>query len=246
IVRAARQLGMQAAGHPAAPQVLSRLPVPLIAHWEGDHFVVVERVSPRHVRVIDPRLGRRRITAAEFRAGLGRAVLTVRPGEAFTPRRPDAKPFWWRYLRSLLRNPGTTGTLAQVLAVTLIAQLLVLAMPVTAKIVVDGTASLRSSSLETLLGAGLAVAAAAQLVTGLLRSALLVRLQGRQDARALLGFAAHLLRLPLRYFEERSTGDIVTRFGSIAALRDLMTSQALGSLLDAVFVLSYLAVLLAV
>jgi ABC-type bacteriocin/lantibiotic exporter with double-glycine peptidase domain len=244
IVRVARQLGMQADGHP--PGVLSRLPVPLIAHWEGDHFVVVERFSPRGARLIDPRLGRRRMPAAEFRAGLGRAVLSVRPGEGFAPRRPDEKPFWRRYLRSLLGNPGTTGTLAQVLVVTLIGQLLVLAMPVTAKIVVDDTASLRSSSAETLLGAGLAVAAAAQLVTGLLRSALLVRLQGRQDIRALLGFAAHLLRLPLRYFEERSTGDIVTRFGSIAALRDLMTSQALGSLLDAMFFLSYLAVLVAV
>ena len=53
IVRAARQLGMQAAGHPPAAGVLSRLPVPLIAHWEGDHFIVVERFSPRRVRVIE-------------------------------------------------------------------------------------------------------------------------------------------------------------------------------------------------
>ena len=246
MVRAARHLGMTASGHPATPDVLAQVELPVIAHWEGNHFVVVERFTARRARVVDPQLGRRRLPRTQFDASLGKAVLQVRRGEGFTPNAERSESFGRRYLRSLLALPGTGRLLAQVLLVTVLTQLLVVAMPVATKIVVDDVARLDASSLIPLLGAGIAVAAVAQLVTGLVRSALLVRLQGRLDTHALLGFTAHLLRLPLRYFEHRSTGDIVTRFGTIALLRDLMTSQTLSAVLDAVLVLTYLAILFVV
>ena len=39
------------------------VPAPSIAHWEGNHFVVIERVRRRSVVVIDPAVGRRRLVA---------------------------------------------------------------------------------------------------------------------------------------------------------------------------------------
>jgi len=243
LLRTAQQFGMTAKGYKATPQALAQLPVPVIAHWGSDHFVVIERVTSRAADVVDPRLGRRRLPIDDAHAGLGKVLLSLQPGEGFTARRRQEKPFWYRYLRTLTSLPGTGRLLAQILAVTVITQLLVAVMPFATKIVVDESTSLRASSLFTLLGAGLAVAAVAQLLTGLLRAALLVKLQGRLDTHALLGVLAHLMRLPLRYFEQRSTGDIITRFGTIALLRDMMTSQSLGSLLDAVLVLTYLVLL---
>lgn len=243
MVRAAKHLGMAASGHPVTPEVLAQVPMPVIAHWEGNHFVVVERVTPQQARVVDPRLGRRRLSREQFDAGVGKVVLQVRPPEGTPVRVERPQPFWRRYLHALVSLPGTARLLAQVLLVTVIAQLLVIAMPLATKIVVDDVTGAGASSLLTLLGTGIAVAAVAQLVTGLVRSALLVRLQGRLDTHALLGFTAHLLRLPLRYFDHRSTGDIVTRFGTIALVRDLMTSQTLASLLDAALVLTYLVIL---
>jgi ABC-type bacteriocin/lantibiotic exporter with double-glycine peptidase domain len=246
MLRAAQRLGMRATGHPASPEVLAQVPLPVIAHWQDNHFVVLERLSPRRARVVDPRLGRRWLTRSEFDAGVGKLVLRVRPGEGFTPAGRGTVPFWRRYLRSLLSLPGTMPLLAQVLLITVVTQVLVVAMPLATKIVVDDVPALRASSLVALLGVGIGVAGLAQLVSGLLRSALLVRLQGRLDTHALLGFTAHLLRLPLRYFEHRSTGDIVNRFGTIALLRELMTSQTLASLLDAALVLAYLVILFVV
>jgi ATP-binding cassette subfamily B protein len=243
LVRTARGMGVQAAGYPATPAALASLPLPVIAHWKGNHFVVVERVSARRVDIVDPAVGRRRLRPAEFQAGLGRALITVSVGAGFAPTVTEREPFWRSYARSLLGLPGTLPLLLHVLAVTVVAQLLVLAMPLTTRTVVDSLPQLRTSSLLTLLAVGIGTVTVAQLTTGLLRSSLLVRLQGRLDSAALLAFTAHLLRLPLRYFEQRSTGDILTRFASIAVVRELMTSQTLGSLLDAVLVLFYLAAL---
>jgi len=41
----------------------------------------------------------------------------------------------------------------------------------------------------------------------------------------MISFCAHLLRLPLDYFQRRSTGDILIRVSSIAMLRELLTAQ---------------------
>lgn len=243
LVRAARSLGLQTAGYRATPEAIAGLPLPLIAHWDDNHFVVVEHVTARHVDIVDPGQGRRRLSLTAFRDGLGKVAVTMTPGAGFTTTANTREPFWRSYARSLLRLPGVTRLLLQLLAVTIVAQGLVLAMPLATRTVVDETVALRTSSLLTLLGIGVGVVALAQLATGLLRSSLLVYLQGRLDTTALLAFTAHLLRLPLRYFEQRSTGDIMNRFNSIAVVRELMTGQTLGSLLDAVLVLSYLGVL---
>jgi ABC-type bacteriocin/lantibiotic exporter with double-glycine peptidase domain len=71
----------------------------------------------------------------------------------------------------------------------------------------------------------------------------LVYLQGRLDTHAMEGFSRHLLRLPLRFFQERSAGDIVMRLTSIATLREMLTTQTAGALIDAAMTLSYLAII---
>jgi ABC-type bacteriocin/lantibiotic exporter with double-glycine peptidase domain len=241
IVRAARSHGLVAAGYGA--DTIDALPLPAIVHWDNNHFVVVEKITKRSVRIVDPAVGRRSLTPEEFRAGLGKVAMTFATGDSFASTKAAVEPFWSSYLKSLLSLPGTMRLLGQVLAVTVVAQFLVVVMPISAEMAIDEIEQFRTTPLLELLGLGVVAVTVSQLVTGLLRSSLLVFLQGRLDSTALVRFTAHLLRLPVRYFEQRSTGDIMTRFASIAVVRELMTSQTLGSMLDAVLVLSYIALL---
>ena len=51
-------------------------PLPAIAHWEGNHFIVVYRITKTHVIVGDPARGLRNLTHKEFTAGwTGYALL---------------------------------------------------------------------------------------------------------------------------------------------------------------------------
>ncbi|MGW0804776.1 peptidase domain-containing ABC transporter [Nonomuraea sp. NPDC002799] len=243
LVKAARALGMTATGYRASPELMRTIVLPAIAHWSGDHYVVVERIGRRHVRVADPQTGRRRLTHAEFADGLGSVALQLVPGPDFVRARTTQAPYWRTYVGRLLRVRGVRWLLAQVLLASLLIQLLGLAMPLAVRVVVDDSPALRDPGLLGLVGAGIAVVAAAQLVTAYLRSALVLYLQGRLDTQAMLDFCAHLLRLPLRYFQQRSTGDIVARMGGIVLLREQLTGQTLGSILDAATVLAYVAVL---
>lgn len=100
--------------------------LPAIVHWEFNHFLVVERWSPTSVAVVDPALGRRRISADEFDAGFTGVVLQMEPGVHFSRRDQPPKLSLWSYLRSIFRLPGF---IAQILGASLFLQLLGLALP---------------------------------------------------------------------------------------------------------------------
>src|SRR6202007_3487232 len=66
ITRGAQELGLTGRSVRASKSRLDDLPLPAVAHWEGNHWVVAYRVDDRHVRVADPARGLRRIPREEF------------------------------------------------------------------------------------------------------------------------------------------------------------------------------------
>ena len=90
IAQAARELGMRVRAFSLEPAGLAQVQVPTIIHWNFDHFLVLEHWSPKAVRVVDPAIGRRRLSAEDFSAGFTGVVLTLEPGANFRRQRaPD-------------------------------------------------------------------------------------------------------------------------------------------------------------
>jgi len=243
LARAARSIGLTVAAYRPAPGIAHQIQLPAIAHWGSDHFVVVERATRTRVHIADPDRGHRGMPAAEFDAGVGRVLLTAQPGDGFRRRPASTAPFWRRYAAALLRTPGTRLPIAQLLGVSLIAQLLGLAIPALVLITIDRVIPSHAASVLPLIGGGILVLVAAQLITGYMRGALIIYLQGRLDTQAMIGFSAHLMRLPLSYFQRRKTGDIMLRASSIGMLRELLTTQILTAVLDLMMIALYLAVI---
>jgi ABC-type bacteriocin/lantibiotic exporter with double-glycine peptidase domain len=110
--------------------------------------------------------------------------------------------------------------------------------------VLDDVIPHRVFAILPILAIGLPLILLAQLVTTLLRSTLLVALQARIDAALTSDFFEHLLQLPLRYFQQRSSGDIMARVASNTTVRNLISSQLISTLLDGSMVIVYLFILL--
>ncbi len=213
--------------------------MPAIAHWEFNHFVVVERWSLTAVTIVDPAVGRRRLSSAEFDAGFTGVILTLTPGPDFAAQAaaPSARRrHFWGYLR---RQPGM---LAQVLAASLVLQVLGLALPLISKVVVDDVLPAQEQGLLRLLGVGMVILIATQLVATYLRSTLLVYLQARFDAQLMQGFFERLLSLPYRFFERRTSGDLMARMASNAEIREVLASQTTSAVLDGGLAVVYLTV----
>lgn len=245
LARVARTFGLLAKGYSVEPEHLRHLPLPVIAHWEFNHFVVVERWSRRGVEVVDPVTGRRRLTREEFDRALTGVVIAFEPGPNLERRR-RSNPGRLRYLRTLLGGSGVTRALGQVLAATLVLQLLGLAVPLVTKLVVDRVLPAGAEGVLGLLALAVGVWLGAQAVTAFLRTALLLFLQARLDSRMMVGFLDHLLSLPYPFFQSRGVGDLALRLASNSIIRELLTGQAVSVVLDAGFAVVYLAVLFAV
>src|SRR5215510_5670377 len=97
IANAARHYGLRVKAFSLEPAALRHVPLPAIAHWEFRHFVVLEHWSPKHVQIVDPARGRRRLTAAEFDAGFTGVVLLLLQSVRFERRAQPGRRVWRAY-----------------------------------------------------------------------------------------------------------------------------------------------------
>ncbi|MES2603677.1 MAG: peptidase domain-containing ABC transporter, partial [Pseudomonadota bacterium] len=80
-------------------------------------------------------------------------------------------------------------------------------------------------------------------VTELLRSQVVLYLGNSLGFQFATNVCRHLLRLPLAWFARRHPGDIISRFGSLAQVKDFLCSGIVEVLIDALMVLGTLALM---
>ena len=243
IVNAARQYGLRVKAYSLEPEAFKYLTLPAIVHWKFNHFVVVEKWSPKRLTVIDPGAGRRRLNAEEFDADFTGVVLTFEPSAQFDPHGPAKETSWRKYLISMFQSPGTKGMLMQILVASLFLQIFGLALPFLTKILVDYVLPRQIIGVMPVLGISVFVLIAAQGIAIYLRHTMLIYLRGRLDSLVMLNFFDHLLTLPFKFFQQRTSGDLLMRLGSNTIIREVLTNQTLSVVLDGSFVLFYLIIL---
>ncbi|MGW4477001.1 peptidase domain-containing ABC transporter [Nonomuraea sp. NPDC004354] len=239
LVRVARAHGLdtRALALPAAQ--VPRIVLPAVAHWQGRHFVVVERVAGDLVTIVDPGRGRVRVTGEEFARDYSGVMLTFTPGNGFVRGRfGDRRPWWARYARfSVLDHRALVAVLV---LLSLLLQGFGLVLPALTEYVVDRVLGAGEMGALPLVGAAAAGAALAHLAVGGLRSWALVVLRARADTALFDGLARRLLALPFRFFAHRGSADLVSRINSAGVLREVLTGQVLSVLLDAPLAAGYL------
>jgi ATP-binding cassette, subfamily B, bacterial len=240
IVLAARSFGLTTKAFRAESSALRTLPLPAILHWEFNHFVVLERLTRRGATIVDPVCGQRHVAQAEFDAAYTGVVITLEPSAQFRRRRHPSRSLA-RYL-AVLRD--CRPAVALILGLTLVLELLGLGAPVANQVLVDQVLLPQRHGWLLPLWAALGVATLAQLAVALVRDRTLVMLTHALDLSLVSNFVDHLLRLPMQFLEQRTTGDLMQRVQANAKLRDL--SKALvAAALDGLLVVSYSAIMLA-
>jgi NHLM bacteriocin system ABC transporter peptidase/ATP-binding protein len=239
IVKAARAYGLEAKGLRIEPDALGGLRLPVIVFWGFNHFVVVEGYGPRGVHLNDPATGPRFIDWEEFDSSFTGIALTFQPGHDFTPA--GSAPSVVRGLASRLRG-GAPAILLVLLAglALLVPGLLV---PAAVRIFVDQVLSGGDRSWLWILVPGVALAALVQLVLTSLQQITLLQLATRLSLSMSTRFFEHVLRLPLRFFDQRYAGHVVTRLQVNDEIASLLSSELSASLLGVLTSVFYLVLM---
>jgi ATP-binding cassette subfamily B protein RaxB len=205
------------------------LKTPCILHWNMDHFVVLKRASRRCLEIHDPALGARKLSYRQASRHFTGVALELTPTAAFTPG-VAARSFGIGDLTG--RVVGIKRSLAQILGLAAILELLFLASPLFLQFVVDKVIAAYDSSLLATLGAGFALLVVLQASLGGLRSWTTLYFGTSLKLQWYANIFSHMVRLPVSFFEKRYFGDIMSRFDGAEALQRTITNNFIEAVLD--------------
>jgi ATP-binding cassette subfamily B protein len=220
-------------------EALKKQKLPAIAHWEGNHYIVVYKVDRDRVLVGDPAIGIRHLRREEFIKGWSGYTLLLEPTTSLV-KTPEAQSNFWRFLELL--KPHWL-LLLEILVSSIVIQLFGLVMPLFSQFLLDRVVVERSTNALIAIGTGLLIFSLFQILMSTLRRYLLYHTANRVDLALIVGFVAHTFRLPLGYFESRFVGDITSRIGENFKIRRFLTGEALTIILDLIFLFVYIGLM---
>jgi subfamily B ATP-binding cassette protein HlyB/CyaB len=133
----------------------------------------------------------------------------------------------------------------EILLASLVIQVVGLAAPLFTQVIIDKVIVHQTNSTLIVIGIALVMFMLFTSVMTWLRQYLVLHTGNRMDAVLGTQVFSHLLRLPLPYFEHRSTGTLVARLHGVETIREFISGAAITLLLDFPFMLLFLAVMFA-
>lgn len=222
-----------------------RIPLPAIIrivnkeHFE--HFVLITGANKKKVFICDPGKGKYHLSVDNFRKCYLGHVVTFTPNKKFKKEK-QRKGNFKCFLQMILRQK------------TLIASIGLLSLLVTG-IGLIGTylfqylidTALPSMEGEHHLSEGLELFAVMIFYVGILylfkflvqflRGKLVTLMSKRIDLPLMLGYYDHVADLPMRFFDTRKTGEILSRFQDAAKIREAISGVTLTLMIDVVLVI---------
>ena len=220
---------------------LHRLKLPCLLHWDLNHFVVLTKVGKSKVTILDPAVGERKLLSAEVSDHFTGVALELTPTAEFK-QQMAAPAVTARQLTGPVR--GLWRALAQILLLSVTLQIFVVLAPFYMQWVVDQVLVSADRDLLTVLGLGFGLALVLQIGIGLLRGWSVVYLSSRLGLQWMGNVFAHLLRLPLDYFEKRHLGDIMSRMSSVQTIQRTLTTSFVEAIIDGLMAVVTLGLML--
>lgn len=131
----------------------------------------------------------------------------------------------------------------EVLTASLVLQVLALLGPLLTQVIVDKVVVHQTYQTLIVVATALALSTLFSALLSYARQSIVLTVSTRVDAAMTARLLAHLLALPLRYFERRPTGVIVARLQAVEPVRQFITGAAATLLLDCPFMLVFLALM---
>jgi NHLM bacteriocin system ABC transporter peptidase/ATP-binding protein len=239
ILKAAREYGLNAKGFRKEPAQLRGMPVPMILHWNFNHFIVFEGFRRGRAYINDPAAGASAISEEELDQAFTGVALVFERTERFA--RGGEKASLFRALARRLTGSGPALAFVVIAGFALLVPGIV--APVFNKVFVD---EVLIKGLTTWIKPLLWMMCVCALVTAALtwlQQTYLLRLESTMSLRMSSGFLWHVLRLPADFFAQRFAGDISHRVGINDRVARLLSGDLATTALNVTVIALYAAIL---
>lgn len=219
---------------------------PVIAPLRNGNAVILTGTTgaeaDAQVLVLDPlapEAGLLAIDRARFEVASDGSVVLIK--RSFSLADPDQRFGLRWFVPEILRYRSLFGDVA-VMAVLL--NILALGVPIFFQIVIDKVLVHHSLSTLYVIGAGILMALLFEAVLGYLRSYVMLHATTKIDIRLATRTFAHLLSLPIEFFERNTAGVLTKHMQQAATVREFLTGRLFMTLMDASVLIVFIPVLL--
>ncbi|GAB3367057.1 peptidase domain-containing ABC transporter [Lysobacter rhizosphaerae] len=242
LVRMAARLNLQARPLRLEPDELPKLRMPCVLHWDLNHVVVLVKATRKSVIIHDPAVGRRRLNHDEVSKHFTGVALELTPSMAFQKHKVAAPSVSLGQLMGQVT--GFKRAMFQIILLSLALQVFALVAPMLMQGVMDQVLVTADRDLLLVIVLGFVLMLVLQLAIGQLRSWSLLYLSTSMGLQWMGSVFAHLLRLPLEFFEKRHLGDITSRTGSVGVIQDTLTRSFIEVLPDGLMAVATLLMMM--
>jgi len=244
LVKAAEKLGFTAKGVKGSIDVLPGIPCPAIAHVILQkkllHFVVIFKATKNHIEYMDPGDGElHKSTLEEFNEIWSGVLILMAPGADFQQKNEKVAIF----SRFIFLLQPHKRILVQALFGAVIYTLLGLSTSIYLQKITDFVLVDHNTNLLNLLSVVVLILAFFQLFIGYSKNIFVLKTGQKIDARLILGYYKHLLKLPLYFFDSMRVGEIVSRINDAVKIRAFINDIAI-SLLVSIFIVIFSFILM--
>ncbi|MCQ2180622.1 MAG: cysteine peptidase family C39 domain-containing protein [Bacteroidales bacterium] len=222
VSQAAKNYGLQTKAYSIENlDELKELPLPCIAHWNFEHFVVVTGIGRDKVFINDPARGKIKASIQEADEALTGVVLTFAPGPDF--RRGGHRASIASFV--LERLQGAKEALLFTFITGMIIAFAGVAAKIFTQVFADDILTRRNPEwfplFMILFGCLFLVQTITRLVSDIYSRAFRMKLSIIGNS----SFLRQLLRLPMRFFEQHVPGDLLMRQNSAATVASDLVSK---------------------
>ena len=240
IIRAAQAYGMEAHGYRYEPKALrEKGSFPCIIHWNFNHFVVLCGFKGNHAYINDPARGSVRISMEEFDHSFTGICLTFAPGPAF--ERGGKRKSILEFIRARLK--GASAAVAMVILCTMIGHLFDILNPGFSRFFMDRLLTHENADLLNPFIVFLAAAGVLQIFVGGLQIFYSTKINAKMDIVGSSSYLWKVLRMPMHFFSQRQTGDLLQRQSTNAGIAGTVVRTVVPLVFNLIMTLVYLIIM---
>jgi ATP-binding cassette subfamily B protein len=234
-----------------------KAPLPAVVHWQQNHFLVVYKITAKHVYISDPGSSKQRISHAEFKKNwvsdfvddepIGVAILTeplpsfstiqFESDEDFNSYKKEGLSYFFQHL---FRH---RKIVSQIILGLLCGTALSLILPFFTQGIIDTGIKAKDFNFVFLLAIGQLAIYTGQLTIEFIQSWLLLYVGARINVTMVSEFLAKIMRMPIKYFDTKLSGDLLQRIDDHKRIEKFLTSKTLGLIFQIIIFVAFLSVL---
>jgi ATP-binding cassette, subfamily C, bacteriocin exporter len=233
LIEAAEKLGFQAKGAKGPFESLFKIPLPAIVHVilknQLQHYLVLYKITKKYILVMDPADGRiHKQGHDEFKEIWSGVIVLMLPDDDFVKgnqKVSNTKRFWQ------LIQPHSS-IMFQALVGAIVYTILGLSTSIYMQKIIDFVLVEGNTRLLNLLSVGMIAILIFQLLIGYFKSLFALQTGQHIDARLILGYYKHLLKLPQRFFDTMRVGEIISRVNDAVKIRMFVNDVSLNLIVN--------------